>query len=110
MIRTFTKQILSTALSFLLVITAVPLEAAGQEPAPAGSTGYSGQGAPLTAPELQQLVAPIALYPDALVAQILGARDLPGPGRCRQQLASAKQESHWHSSMKAVDAQSGIPV
>ena len=30
------------------------------------TTGYSGQGAPLTAEELQQLLAPVALYPDSL--------------------------------------------
>jgi len=68
MIRAFAKQLLSTALSFLLVITAMPFEAGGQQPAPAGSPGYSGQGAPLSADDLQGLVAPIALYPDALVA------------------------------------------
>jgi hypothetical protein len=76
MIRTFMKQLLSTVLIPLLVFT-VPFEAMGQEPAPAGSTGYSGQGVPLTAEELQQLAAPIALYPDALVAQILGAATFP---------------------------------
>src|SRR5271157_4424253 len=32
---------------------------------------------PLTADQLDQLVAPIALYPDALVAQILGAATFP---------------------------------
>ena len=32
------------------------------------------QGQPLTADQLNQLVAPIALYPDALVAQVLAAR------------------------------------
>src|SRR5262249_28179255 len=37
----------------------------------------SVQGAPLSAGELQQLVAPIALYPDALVAQILGGAAFP---------------------------------
>ena len=42
-----------------------------------GRAGYSGQGAPLTAEELQQLVAPIALYPDALVAQVLAAATFP---------------------------------
>lgn len=72
------KQLLSTTLSVLLVIPAVPGEAAGQQPAaPTGSTGNSVQGAPLSADELQQLVAPIALYPDALVAQILGAATFP---------------------------------
>ena len=78
MVKTFMKQMLSTVLIPLLVFT-VPFEAMGQEPAPApaGSTGYSGQGVPLTAEELQQLAAPIALYPDALVAQILGAATFP---------------------------------
>jgi hypothetical protein len=77
MIRTFPKRFFSTALSFLLLITAGPFETLGQQPAPPESTGYSGQGAPLSANELQQLVAPIALYPDALVAQILGAATFP---------------------------------
>ncbi|HWY60100.1 MAG TPA: DUF3300 domain-containing protein [Terriglobales bacterium] len=71
MIRTFTKQLLSTTLSFLLVIGTMPVRAAAQQ------TGYSGQGVPLSAEELQQLVAPIALYPDALVAQVLGAATFP---------------------------------
>ena len=69
--RTFAKQLLSTALCFLLVSATIPFEAGAQQPAP---TGYSGQGAPLSPEELQQLVAPIALYPDALVAQILGSQ------------------------------------
>src|ERR1700709_1204396 len=77
MIKNFLKQLLSAALSILMVITTAPLEASGQQPAPAESNGYSGQGAPLSAEDLQQLVAPIALYPDALVAQILGAATFP---------------------------------
>jgi Protein of unknown function (DUF3300) len=46
---------------------------------PTGSTASShpGQGVPATADELQSLVAPIALYPDALVAQILSAVTFP---------------------------------
>ena len=98
MIRTFTKQFLSTALSFLLVMTTAPFEAEGQQPAPTGSNGYSGQGAPLSADELQQLVAPIALYPDALVAQILGAATFPDQVAAASQLAPAEQEPHWHGS------------
>jgi len=73
------KQLLSTMLIPLLVFT-VPFEAMGQEPAPApagSTTEYSGQGVPMTAEELQQLAAPIALYPDALVAQILAAATFP---------------------------------
>src|ERR1700744_4818997 len=77
MIRTFTNQLLSATISALLVIATVPFEAGGQQTTTPGSTGYSGQGAPLSANELQQLVAPIALYPDALVAQVLGAATFP---------------------------------
>jgi hypothetical protein len=108
MMRTFAKQVFATAVSFLLLITA-GLEAVGQQPAPTGSTGYSGQGAPLSASELQQLVAPIALYPDALVAQILGAATFP------DQVASASGWQQQHRSltgttlMQAVDAQPWDP-
>src|SRR5260370_2064912 len=71
MIKTLAKQLLSTTLSLLLVVAAMPFDAQAQQ------AGYSGQGAPLSAEELQQLVAPIALYPDSLVAQILGAATFP---------------------------------
>ncbi len=76
MIRTFVKQLLAATLSVLLVIPALPREALGQQPPPAQPTGYSGQGVPLSADQLQQLVAPIALYPDALVAPDSRGRDL----------------------------------
>jgi hypothetical protein len=104
MIRTLAKQLLSTTLSFLLVTGTAPLELGAQQ------TGYSGQGAPLSAEELQQLVAPIALYPDALVAQVLGAASFP------DQVAFA---ANWlkHNSnltgtilMQAVDAQQWDPA
>ncbi|SRR6266851_1110009 len=114
MIKTFMKQVLSAVLSFLLVFTAVPFEAAGQQPAPAESTGYSGQGAPLSADQLQQIVAPIALYPDALVAQILGAATFPdqiaaASGWLQQNksltgtaLMGAVDQQQWDPSVKAL--------
>ena len=68
MIRPPVTQFLSALLSFLLVLASVPSEAQDQQPAAA---------APLPAADLEQLVAPIALYPDALVAQILGAATFP---------------------------------
>jgi hypothetical protein len=78
------KQSFSFALSILLVFTIGPGAATGMayqstETAPNGSTAssYPGQGVPATADELQSLVAPIALYPDALVAQILSAATFP---------------------------------
>src|SRR5271155_2226857 len=78
------KQSISLGLSILLVFTIGPGAAtswAYQSTATptAGSTAptYTGQGVPQTADELQSLVAPIALYPDALVAQILSAATFP---------------------------------
>ena len=101
----FTKQLLSTTLSVLLLVGTVPFEGAAQS----GQSGYSGQGAPLSAQELQQLAAPIALYPDSLVAQILSAATFP------DQVAAAsswlKQYSAVSGSilMQAVDVQPWDP-
>lgn len=102
----FFKQSLSVAMSFVMVVTALPSEAAAQEPGP---TGYSGQGVPLSAQELQQLAAPIALYPDALVAQIFGAATFP------DQVAAASLWLKQNSSLtgtaltQAVDMQPWDP-
>jgi Protein of unknown function (DUF3300) len=109
MIRTFMKWLLSTILSFLLVINAVPFEAEGQEPAPAGSTGYSGQGAPLSANELQQLATPIALYPDALVAQTLGAATFPDQVAFASDWLQQNKNLTGKALAQAVDAQQWDP-
>jgi hypothetical protein len=106
MFRTFTKQLLATVLSLLLVVGAVPSEARAQQ---TGSTGYSGQGAPLSAGELQQLVAPIALYPDALVAQVLGASTFPDQVAYADDWLHQNQNLTGNALMQAVDAQSWDP-
>jgi hypothetical protein len=62
MIRVISKQLLSSALSCVLVLAAVPPNVRGQQPTPLQIRPDMGQGAPLSADELQQLVAPIALY------------------------------------------------
>jgi hypothetical protein len=109
MIKTLTKRFLSTTLSLLLVIAATPYDAGAQQTAQQGASGYSGQGAPLSADELQQLLAPIALYPDSLVAQILGAATFP------DQIAAAAGWLQQNTSLKgtalmqAVDAQPWDP-
>jgi Protein of unknown function (DUF3300) len=108
MISTFAKRLLSTALSFLLLITAAPFEALSQQPAPQ-PTGYSGQGAPLTANELQQLVAPIALYPDALVAQILGAATFPDQVAAASVWIQQNKNLTGSALMEAVNAQPWDP-
>src|SRR5437879_1303959 len=52
------------------------------------------QSAPETPEQLQQLVAPIALYPDALVAQILAASTYPA------QVVEADRWMQQHSNLK----------
>jgi Protein of unknown function (DUF3300) len=108
MIRTFTKQLLPATLSFLLVIATTPFEA-GAQSAPTGSTGSSGQAAPLSADEVQQLVAPIALYPDALVAQILGAATFPDQVAYADNWLHQNQNLTGNALMQAVDAQPWDP-
>jgi uncharacterized membrane protein YgcG len=72
------------------------------------------QPAPLTAEQLQQLAAPIALYPDALVAQALAGSTYPSEiveaDRWLQQhpdlkgsaLAQAADQQPWDPSVKAL--------
>jgi hypothetical protein len=110
MIKSATKQLLSCALSWLLVVSAVPFEAAGQQqPGPLPPGGYSGQGAPLSAEELQQLVAPIALYPDSLVAQILGAATFPDQIAGADNFLKINSNLSGAALMQAVDAEPWDP-
>jgi len=84
---------------------AYPQQSYGQAPAPAQ---------PLNAVQLEQLVAPIALYPDALVAQVLAASTYPGQvadaDHWRQiqgyasQIAAGADVQNWDSSVKALTA------
>ncbi|MGC1424432.1 MAG: DUF3300 domain-containing protein [Terracidiphilus sp.] len=108
MIRTFAKQLLSLALCFMLVLATAPFEAGAQEPAQPAA-GYSGQGAPLTAEDLQQLVAPIALYPDALVAQILGAATFPDQIDAAAGWLQQNSSLTGNNLMKVVDQQPWDP-
>ncbi len=90
MTATPNHRILPFLLSIVMVLVTMPSGAgalvvdqdtAQQAPvsasASAASPEYSGQGAPMSEEVLQSLVAPIALYPDALVAQVLSAATFP---------------------------------
>jgi hypothetical protein len=90
------KQVLTLVLCCLLVRFTAEAESFG----PAGqSIDQAGDQVPTpsaqqTPQELQQLVAPIALYPDALVAEILAASTYP---------AEIVEADHWmqsHSNLK----------
>src|SRR5882724_1701869 len=69
------KQSLSVLISFCLLLTTTPAALAYQSDQP--TVQVPVQAAKQTQAQLQQLVAPIALYPDALVAQILAGATYP---------------------------------
>ncbi|MDR3698536.1 MAG: DUF3300 domain-containing protein [Candidatus Sulfopaludibacter sp.] len=86
------------------------MPAQAQDPAP-------GQQAPLLAPEqLNDLVAPIALYPDPLLSQVLVASTYPlelveaqqwlqrSQGLSGQQLTAAARQQNWDASVQALVA------
>jgi len=120
MIAKETRGFLSVVLSFVLV-NAASLTLYGQPPAP--STASTGPEAPnptesasMSASELQGLVAPIALYPDQLVAAILGAATFPDQVAVASywlqqnkklegsKLTKEVDKQTWDSSVKALTA------
>jgi hypothetical protein len=109
MITTFMNRLLAATLSILLIIPTAPYQALAQQPAPDAQAGYSGQGAPLSADSLQQLVAPIALYPDALVAQVLGAATFPDQVAAANGWLQQNKNLTGTALTKAVDTQPWDP-
>lgn len=98
------RNLLKHGLAFLLMCCTLVFAA-----------GCWAQSAPQPAPDAnQQLVAPIALYPDSLVAQILAAATNPTdivqaarwmrqhPGLSGQALAGAVDPQPWDPSVKAL--------
>jgi Protein of unknown function (DUF3300) len=117
------RQILVSLLSFSLLFTIFPQNVSGyqDQPPPPQSAPPPPQPAPpayaqQTPEQLQQLVAPIALYPDSLVAQILAASTYPEqvveadrfvqshPDLKGDDLAKAVDQEPWDPSVKALTA------
>ena len=111
-IMAWPRRVLTLAFAVFLFLALSPrLPVSGQQ-LPEETTPATAE-----APEqLQQLVAPIALYPDALVAQILGASTYPTEvvqadrwlqqhSRLQgEQLAAAVDQQSWDPSVKALTA------
>src|SRR5713101_5908463 len=103
----FIKQSLSLFLSCCLVLASAPVGFAAQTEQPTAPPAVQTapppvQAAQQTPEQLQQLVAPIALYPDALVAQILAAATYP------DQIVEADRWMQQHPNLK--DKQLGDEV
>src|SRR5271170_3692782 len=120
MITKTIRQVLSISLSMLLLVLEAPVRpvnAQDQAPqsAPQSSTPNSPPDvAPQTSDQLDALVAPIALYPDSLVAQVLGAATFPdqvavadywvqqNKSLTGTALAQAVDKQPWDNSVKAL--------
>jgi hypothetical protein len=104
-IGNLSKQSLGCFLSVVLVFATLPQNVWAQDQAPAPAQAAADQSAPAPAPpytqqtpeELQRLVAPIALYPDSLVAQILAASTFP------EQVVEADRFVQAHPDLKGTD-------
>jgi len=106
-----TKRVVAYLLSTVLIMTTVPgavLEAEESQAAPTSSS-YAGQGTPLAGQELDSLVAPIALYPDALVAQVLTGATFPDQIAVASYWIQQNKDLTGSALMEAVDKQSWDP-
>jgi hypothetical protein len=105
------KKFLSVALSFVFATasTQILYGYQSQTSAPAADTGNPTETAPMSASQLQALVAPIALYPDALVAQILAAATFPDQVAIANYWLEQNKTLTGNALMKAVDKQSWDP-
>lgn len=124
------RRTLSIALSIALMLATVPMNAAQDQTqdqsqaTPPEQEAPQNQEPPVAPPppeektpqDLDQMVAPIALYPDELVAQILAAATYPDqvveadrwvgghPDLKGRALADAVDQQPWDASVKALTA------
>jgi uncharacterized membrane protein YgcG len=123
MLKTSLVSLVSIAVLFAtLPVDAMAMQDAQQDtqqaqaPPPASGQAPAPQYTPETPEQLQQLVAPIALYPDSLVAQILSAATFPEqvveadrwvqahPDLKGDALAQAVDQMQWDPAVKALTA------
>ncbi len=111
MIAKGARKVLSVVLSFVLVTASSQILYAYQTPAsaPSADSGNPTDAAPMSASELQALVAPIALYPDALVAQILAGSTFPDQVAVADYWIQQNKSLTGTTLMQAVDKQSWDP-
>jgi uncharacterized membrane protein YgcG len=104
------RKILSTVLSVILGSASTQI-LYGSQTTPAAGSDQSNASEPVqqTAAELQALVAPIALYPDALVAQILSAATFPDQVAIANYWMGQNKSLTGTALMQSVDTQSWDP-
>ena len=111
MISQHARKFVSAVISFVLVTAPSQILYGYQTPAStsAADSGNPTEAAPMSASELQALVAPIALYPDALVAQVLSAATFPDQVAIADYWLNQNKSLTGSALMQAVDKQSWDP-
>lgn len=101
----FAQKLLSLLVCLTLIFATIPF---------ATQTAAQEEYAPMSADDLDSIVAPIALYPDELVAQVLGAATYPdqvteandwlraNPSLQGMDLMQAADQQNWDDSVKAI--------
>jgi hypothetical protein len=105
MISKLTHQALSISLCAFLLLQGVAAQTNTQPSSAAAAPAV----APLTTDQLDALVAPIALYPDALVAQVLAAASYPDQVAFADDWLSQNQNLQGTALTQQVDQQSWDP-
>jgi uncharacterized protein DUF3300 len=110
MVSKWMKQTLSMVVCSTLVIAGAPTELLQAQSAsqPAAASAPPAV-APLTSSQLDSLVAPIALYPDALVAQVLAAASYADEVAFADLWLGQNQNLQGDALTQAVDQQSWDP-
>lgn len=105
------KSYLSVVLSVVLVTTSSQILNGYQTPAeaPPVDSGPPTESAAQSTSQLQALVAPIALYPDSLVAQILTAATFPDQVAVGNYWMQQNKSLTGNALMQAVDKESWDP-
>ena len=112
--KSFHRQALATAVAAFTLGACLPVRA--QDPEPAAPPAAPALAQMLTADQLDDLVAPIALYPDPLLSQILVASTYPlevveaqqwlqqNRNLSGTQLMNAARKQSWDASVQALVA------
>src|ERR1700691_3311897 len=110
MITKWMKQIMSMVVCATLMIAGAPTELLqAQSASQPASASTPPAVAPLTSSQLDTLVAPIALYPDALVAQVLAAASYADEVAFADLWLGQNQNLQGAALTQAVDQQSWDP-
>ena len=109
-------KLITVAVAMAFIATPMPAWTQGAASNPTAVAAAAKTGTPATQQELDRLLAPIALYPDALLAQVLMASTYPlevvmaarwskaNPGVTGKALEDAMQKQSWDPSVKSLTA------